>query len=208
MEYMIDIGKLSRKKNLLNVMHSNGFVAADPLADLCEVLDAACIDLKGFTEDYYRDMAEGSLAPVLETLKTLREKEIHTEIVTLIVPGRNDDMETIRAMCDWIVETLGPNVPIHFTKFYPQYKLKAVQPTPLATLETAREAAMAAGIHYVYLGNVYDHPAESTYCPKCGEEVIHRAGYETTLTGFSDGHCKSCQTEIPGIWSLSELRAG
>lgn len=208
MEYMLDIGKLTRKKKLLKVMHSNGFVAADPLADLCEVLDAACIDLKGFTEEYYRDMTEGSLGPVLETLKTLHRNNIHTEIVTLIIPGRNDDMKTIRAMCDWIVETLGPDVPLHFSKFYPQYKLKAVQPTPMATLEAAHQAAKDAGLHYVYLGNVYGHAAESTYCPQCGQEVIHRAGYVTTLTGLSDGHCSKCQTKIHGIWSISELRAG
>jgi len=207
MEYMLDIGKLTSKKKLLNVMHSNGFVAADPLADLCEVLDAACIDLKGFTEDYYRDMTGGgSLAPVLETLKTLRQKGIHTEIVTLIVPGRNDDMDTLRAMCDWIVETLGPDVPLHFSKFYPQYKLKSAQPTPLATLEAAHQTAGDAGLHYVYLGNVYEHPAESTYCSGCGEMVIKRAGYETTLVGLEDGHCTGCRTEIPGIWSLSGLR--
>jgi len=206
MEYMLDIGKLTRKKKLLKVMHSNGFIAAGPLADLCQVLDAACIDLKGFTEEYYRDMTEGRLGPVLETLKTLRRKGIHTEIVTLIIPGRNDDMQTIRAMCDWICAELGPDVPLHFSKFYPQYKLKAVQPTPLATLEAAHQTAKEAGLHYVYLGNVYEHDAESTYCPQCSQEVIHRAGYETTLTGLADGHCSNCKTEIPGIWSISGLR--
>jgi len=209
MEYMIDIGKITKRKKLLKVMHSNGFVAARPLADLCEVLDAACIDLKGFTEDYYRDMTDGgSLAPVLESLKTLRQKAIHTEIVTLIVPGRNDDMDTIRAMCEWICGELGPDVPLHFTRFYPQYKLKGVQPTPVTTLEAAHQTARDAGLHFVYLGNVYEHAAESTYCPRCGQMVIKRAGYETTLAGFADGHCSNCETEIPGIWSISQVRAG
>jgi pyruvate formate lyase activating enzyme len=206
-EYMLDIGNITKKKKLLKVMHSNGFMAARPLEDLCGVLDAACIDLKGFTEDYYRDMTDGgSLSPVLETLKTLRQKEIHTEIVTLLIPGRNDDMDTIRAMCDWICEELGPDVPIHFSKFYPRYKLKSVQPTPLDTLEAAHRTAKDAGLHYVYLGNVYNHSAESTYCPQCGQMVIKRAGYETTLTGFTDGHCSNCQTKIAGVWSLSQLR--
>jgi pyruvate formate lyase activating enzyme len=207
MEYMLDIGGKTKKKKLLNVMHSNGFVAARPLSDLCEVLDAACIDLKGFTEDYYRDMTcGGSLAPVLETLKTLSGKGIHTEIVTLGIPGRNDDMETVRAMCDWIVGELGPDVPLHFSRFYPQYRLKGIQPTPVATLEAAHRAAKDAGLHYVYIGNVYEHPAESTYCPGCGQMVIKRAGYVTTLTGLADGHCSRCRTKISGVWSLSELR--
>jgi pyruvate formate lyase activating enzyme len=208
------IGLVDEDGNDLADFHYDGFgnlrsstgVAADPLADLCGVLDAACIDLKGFTEDYYRDMTGGSLGPVLETLKTLGRKGIHTELVTLIVPGRNDDMDTLRAMCDWIVESLGPDVPIHFTKFYPQYKLKAVQPTPLATLEAAHETARNAGLHYVYIGNVYGHAAESTYCPGCGQMVIKRAGYETTLVGLEDGSCTGCRTNIPGIWSISQLR--
>jgi pyruvate formate lyase activating enzyme len=209
MEYMLDIGRRTRKKSILKVMHSNGFVAARPLADLCEVLDAACIDLKGFTEAYYREMTGGgSLAPVLETLKTLRQKGVHTEIVTLVVPGGNDDMKTIRAMCDWIYGELGPDVPLHFSKFYPQYKLKGVQPTPVATLEAARQAALEAGLHYVYLGNVYGHVAESTYCPNCGETVIHRAGYESDPVGLEAGQCRKCRTDIPGIWSISDLRAG
>ena len=208
MEYMIDMGKLTRKKPLLKVMHSNGFVAAEPLADLCKVLDAACIDLKGFAENYYREMTGGSLAPVLETLKTLRRNNIHTEIVTLVVPDRNDDMKQIRAMCGWIRDSLGPEVPLHFSQFYPQYKLKSVPPTPVLTLENARQTAMDTGLHYVYIGNVYEHPAESTYCPGCKKVIIRRAGYQVNPVGLENGRCRFCQREIPGIWGLDQKRKG
>ena len=202
MEYMLDIGRLTRPKPLLKVMHSNGFVAAQPLSDLCKVLDAACIDLKGFTEEYYREMTGGRLAPVLETLKTLRRNNIHTEIVTLVIPGRNDDMKQIRAMCSWISSELGPDVPLHFSQFYPQYKLKGIPPTPVPTLEEARTTAMDTGLQFVYIGNVFEHPGENTYCPSCNKVVIQRRGYQTNPVGLVDGRCRYCQTKIPGIWNL------
>ncbi|MBW2369553.1 MAG: AmmeMemoRadiSam system radical SAM enzyme, partial [Deltaproteobacteria bacterium] len=163
MEYMLDIGRAAQSRPLLKVMHSNGYVASRPLADLCEVLDAACIDLKGFTEVFYRDMTEGSLAPVLATLKELARRKIHTELVNLVIPGWNDQMDIIRDMCRWIVDTLGPGVPLHFTRFSPRYKLKSLPPTPIETLEQARKTAMDQGLHFVYIGNVYRHPAENTY---------------------------------------------
>lgn len=200
-EYMLAIGNRARRAGILNVIHSNGYINPGPLDDLCEVLDAACIDLKGFTEDYYREMTGGRLAPVLETLKRLKAAGVHTELVNLVVPGKNDADKTIRKMCDWIAETLGPDVPLHFSRFHPMYRLKSLPPTPVSTLERSRKTAQAAGLRFVYLGNVPGHPGESTACPGCGRRVIERTGYRIGEMDIQDGACAHCGTSIPGIWS-------
>ena len=202
MEYMLAIGKLAKPKPLLKVMHSNGFVNPEPLKDLCEVLDAACIDLKGFTEDYYQNITEGRLEPVLNTLKYLKSRNIHTEIVNLMVTGKNDNMKQVRSMCRWIYLELGPEVPIHFSRFYPRYKLKSVPPTPISTLENARKVAMEEGLMYVYIGNVPDHPGGHTYCPECKKMLIQRIGYQVAVLALKEGKCRYCGTPIAGIWRL------
>jgi pyruvate formate lyase activating enzyme len=200
-EYMMAIGRLARKRGILKVVHSNGFINPSPLEALCEHLDAACIDLKGFTEDYYRELTDGSLQPVLNTLKRLRKMNIHTEIVNLVIPSKNDDMDEIRAMCRWIKSELGPDVPLHFSRFYPRYKLKSLPPTPLARLEEARNTALGQGLHFVYIGNIPGHPGEHTYCPQCGASLIQRTGYRIRLVDLKDGRCGRCGAPIPGIWN-------
>jgi pyruvate formate lyase activating enzyme len=200
MEYMIEIGKLARKNKILNVMHSNGYVNPKPLEDLCDSLDAACIDLKGFTEDYYREITEGTLGPVLDTLKHLKRRAIHTEIVNLVVPGKNDDVDKIGAMSRWIRDELGPDVPLHFSRFYPLYKLKSVEPTPVSTLEAAWKNAKDQGLNFVYIGNIPGHPAENTVCPGCKKPVITRTGFSVTSISLKDGKCAGCGREIPGVW--------
>lgn len=200
-EYMMDIGRLARKEKILNTMHSNGYINGGPLQDLCACLDAACIDLKGFTEEYYREVTEGTLEPVLSTLKQLKRHGVHTEIVNLVVPGKNDDMGRIRAMCRWIRDELGPDVPLHFSRFYPLYKLKTLEPTPITTLETAWKTAIDEGLHFVYIGNVPGHPAENTICPQCRETVIARVGFSVKAVTLKDGKCPKCGRSIPGIWN-------
>jgi len=199
-EYMIDIGVLARKQGLLKVMHSNGYINAWPLQELGKYLDAACIDLKGFSENYYREITEGSLAPVLETLKQLKRMGIHTEIVNLVVPGKNDDMKQIAAMCRWIKNELGPDVPLHFSRFYPLYKLKSLPPTPVTTLENARKTALQEGLQFVYLGNVPGHPSEHTHCPRCATRLIQRRGYRVQVLHLKEGRCDHCGQTIVGIW--------
>ncbi len=200
-EYMIDVGRSARQAGLLNVMHSNGFINPKPLEDLCGFLDAACIDLKGFTEDYYRGMTEGELAPVLRTLTTLRKRGVHLELVTLLIPGKNDEPETIGRMSAWIVRELGPDTVLHLTRFYPMYKLKSLPPTPVESLDRAREAALAEGLRYVYVGNVPGHEAQSTMCPKCGALLIERNGYQVKVRGMREGSCARCGATIYGKWS-------
>jgi pyruvate formate lyase activating enzyme len=200
-EYMMDIGAEARKRGILNVYHSNGYINPEPLARLAGVLDAACIDLKGFNEEYYRTLTEGSLGPVLETLQSLRRKGTHLEIVNLLIPSKNDDMEEIRQMAVWIREKLGSEIPLHFTRFYPMYKLRNLPPTPLKTLEEARKIAISAGLAYVYLGNVPGHEGENTYCPGCRKLLIGRTGYIIQEIHLKDGKCGYCGRPVPGIWA-------
>jgi pyruvate formate lyase activating enzyme len=203
MEYMIEIGRLARKSKILNVMHSNGYANPKPLEDLEDCLDAACIDLKGFTEEYYSGITDGTLKPVLETLKFLKRRRIHTEIVNLLVPGKNDDIDQIGAMSRWIRDELGPDVPLHFSRFYPLYKLKSIEPTPVSTLEAAWKKAKEEGLNFVYIGNIPGHPGENTICPGCKKPVITRVGFSVTSNTLKDGKCDGCAREIPGIWRTS-----
>ena len=199
-EYMYDTSVLAKKQGVLSVCHSNGYMNPQPLAELCGYLAAACIDLKGFTEDFYQEMTEGSLQPVLNTIKTLHSKRIHVELVNLMIPTKNDDMEVVRWMCLWIKKELGPDVPLHFSRFTPQYKLRNLPPTPVETLERARGVALALELEYVYVGNVPGHPGENTSCPHCKKILIARRGYSILANYVVKGRCKYCGKRIPGIW--------
>ncbi len=199
-EYMLDCAKLAHEKGLKNVYHSNGFINEKPLRELCPYLDAANIDLKGMSEKYYRDMSGGKLAPVLRTLRILHEEGVHLEVTSLIVPGRNDSLAMIKRQCDWMFKNLGPDVPLHFSRFHPQYKLKDLPPTPIETLEKARQIALDAGLRYVYIGNVPGHDAANTRCPFCGASLIEREGYSVKVTGMVDGKCSACGHPIDGVW--------
>ncbi len=199
-EFMHDISRLATRAGLLNVMHSNGFINPAPLEELCSLLDAANIDLKGFSESFYRDLCEGLRAPVLESLKILKRNGVHLEITNLLIPTRNDDMEMIRRMSRWIVTELGADTPLHLTRFYPLYKLKSLPPTPVSTLEQARSTAMEAGLEFVYIGNVPGHPGANTFCPRCGRMIIRRAGFMVVENKVKHGTCPYCGAPIPGIW--------
>jgi pyruvate formate lyase activating enzyme len=199
-EYMYDTSILAKEKGILNVYHSNGYINQKPLRDLCPYMDAANIDLKGFTEKFYDELLEGELKPVLDSLVILRSEGVHLEITNLVVPTKNDDMKVIKEMCHWIRDELGSDVPLHFSRFSPMYKLKNLPPTPVETLEEARRIAMDLGLEYVYIGNVPGNPAENTYCPQCKRLVIERTGYTLSQVNMEDGKCKFCAHPIPGIW--------
>lgn len=200
-EYMADIGFWAKKAGLLNLMHSNGFINPGPLRDLCKVLDAANIDLKGFTETFYRELSNGELAPVLDTLKTLKRENIHLELTYLIIPTKNDETSVIREMCLWVKRELGANTPVHFIRFYPLYRLKNLPPTPVAMLEKARAVALSSGLEYVYVAKVPGHEGENTFCPNCKKMIIQRTGYMVGEIHLKGGKCQYCGKPIPGIWA-------
>ena len=200
-EYMLDTARQVKRTNLLNVMHSNGFINPEPLETLCTVLDAANIDLKYYSESFYQELCSGSLSPVLETLKILKQKNIHLEITCLVIPTKNDDVAVLRDMCLWVKRELGAGTPIHFSRFYPLYKLRSLPPTPVSTLEKARAVALASGLEYAYIGNVPGHEGENSFCPRCGKLLIRRAGYMVTEIHIKAGKCAFCGNPVPGIWS-------
>jgi pyruvate formate lyase activating enzyme len=181
-------------------MHSNGYINELPLRQLAKYLDAANIDLKGFTDDYYGKLTEGTLEPVLRSLKILKEEGVHVEITNLVLAGYNDEDNTVIKMCLWIKENLGEATPLHFSRFFPMYKLTQLNPTPVTTLEKARKIAMDCGLKYVYIGNVAGHPAENTYCPECKRIIIERRGYFIVQNNIEDGKCKFCGERIAGVW--------
>jgi pyruvate formate lyase activating enzyme len=199
-EYVHDIAVAANKKNVRTMIISNGYIEQKALDDLIEVLGAVKIDLKAFTEKFYRETCDGELKPVLETLRRLRKKGLWTEIVVLLVPTLNDGEKELREMARFVRDDLGPEVPIHFTRFHPYYRIRNLPRTPVATLEKAREIAMAEGLQFVYTGNVPGHPGNNTYCPKCGERVIHRVGMSVAQNRLADGKCPDCQHAIPGVW--------
>jgi pyruvate formate lyase activating enzyme len=199
-EFMLDTAQAAKAAGLLNVMHSNGFINPAPLEELCPLLDAANIDLKGFTDNYYRELCEGWREPVLQTLKILKNNSIHVEITNLVISTLNDDVAMIRRMCRWIRTELGADTPLHLTRFYPLYKLKSLPPTPVSTLVQARAAALQEGLEFVYIGNVPGHEGSNTFCPHCGKVLIRRAGFMVAENRITEGGCPYCGTAIPGIW--------
>ncbi len=201
-EYMLDTAKIARSNGVLNVSHSNGYINQEPLKALCRYMDAVNIDLKGFSSSFYHQLCEAELEPVLETIKTLKKSGVWVEITNLIIPGHNDDTKMITKMCEWLKNNVGPDVPLHFSRFFPMYKMTSIAPTPVGTLEKAREIALKAGLHYVYIGNVPGHPGENTYCPSCRKMVIKRAGYSVTELNLKNGKCKFCGEKIGGIWTV------
>lgn len=199
-EYMIDTARLARDANIHNLLISNGFINTPPLLELCRVLDAANINLKSFKDAVYQQLNGGRLQPVLNTLKTLHEQGIHFEITTLIVPGYVDDEDMLKQMCGWILAHIGPDYPLHLLRFFPQYKLDRLPPTPVSTLVRFRELAMEEGIHYVYPGNVPDHEGNNTYCHNCKKLLVERKGYYIPEYHIEGNQCKFCHTIIPGVW--------
>ncbi len=200
-EYMWDTAQLARKAGLLNVCHSNGFINPGPLRNLCKVLDAADIDLKGFTKNFYKELCSGELAPVLNSLKILKQEKVHLEITNLVIPTKNDEMSVVREMCLWIKKELGADTPIHFSRFAPLYKLQSLPLTPVSTLEKARAVALSSGLEYVYIGNIPGHEGENTFCPKCKKLLIQRTGFMVGEIHLKGGKCGYCGKPIPGIWA-------
>lgn len=200
-EYLTDIARAGRPLGRRSVLVSCGFMNEAPLSEMCEVLDAIKIDLKGYSPAFYRDVCGAELAPVLRSIRQVAKRGTHLEIVNLVVPTLNDAPAMLKELAKWVAGEIGPDVPIHFTRFHPDYQLTQLPPTPVATLERARETAMAEGIHFAYVGNVPGHPGNHTYCPSCGRIVIEREGFLVTAVRLKQGRCAACGRAIPGVWS-------
>ena len=200
-EYALDTARLARESGIRNVLKSNGYINEEPLRLLSKVLDAANIDLKSFNDDTYWRLAQARLEPVLKTLQVLREEGVWLEITNLVVPSWTDDLDTIKAMCEWLCAHGLADAPLHFTRFVPLYKLTHLPATPVSVLEKARDIALKAGIQYAYVGNVPGHAAENTYCHACGTMILERRGFTILKNLIRDGACAKCRAKIPGVWS-------
>ncbi len=200
-EYMFDTATLAKKEGIHNVVVSCGYINPEPLAQLAPLLTVMKVDLKGFTERFYQSICGGTLAPVLATLSNLAKSKVLIDIVTLVVPTLNDDLETNTRMFTWIRDTLGPHASLFLSRFYPTYRLRNLPPTPPELMVQLREKAMEIGLKYVYLGNVPGSEGENTYCHSCGKLVVGRIGYQVTETHIEKGACGYCKTVIPGVWT-------
>jgi pyruvate formate lyase activating enzyme len=203
LEYAIDAADACRERGVKAVAVTAGYICPEPRTELYDHMDAANVDLKAFTESFYANTCAGRLGPVLETLEYLKhETDVWFEITNLLIPGLNDSDAELDAVTRWVVERLGPDVPMHFTAFHPDYKLRDRPPTPPATLTRARRIARANGVRYAYTGNVHDRDGGSTLCPDCGTRVIERDWYELCGYRLTDGgSCAVCGTQIPGVFA-------
>jgi len=204
-EYAIDVAKACHERGIYTVAVTAGEICPEPRAEFFAHMDAANVDLKAFTPEFYRKLCNGDLDTVLETLVYLRhETDVWFEITTLLIPGENDGDEEIEAQASWILEHLGPDVPLHFSAFHPDFRMRDTPPTPPETLSRARRIAMDKGVKFVYVGNVHNEEADSTWCPSCGEKLVGRDWYVLTAWNLdASGGCPSCGTPVPGRFDAS-----
>lgn len=198
-EYTMDMADLARRQNLGTIYVTNGYMTEEALEKLSPDLNAWRVDIKAFNDAFYRNVCKARLQPVLDTTIKARELGLHIETVTLIIPGLNDDMDEIRNLITWVIDNLGSDTPMHFTRFHPDHSMTDRSATPVKTLEKIYETAREMGLHYPYLGNVGGHEYENTYCPGCGKIVIGRSGYRTNTEGLNGTQCRYCKAEIAVI---------
>lgn len=199
-EYTLETAERAREAGLRSVLVTAGYANPAPWRRLCRAVDAANIDLKFFDDRLYRENCDATLAPILAALEIAKEEGVWVEVTNLVIPTMNDDLPSIRKMCRWILEHLGAETPLHFSAFFPRYRLKNLPPTPTDTLVAAREAAMEVGLLHVYLGNVITKDGENTICPGCGARVIERVRYQVRPPRMKDGACAACGRKLAGVW--------
>ena len=198
-EYTRDMSVQAAKAGLGSIYVTNGYMTEDALDEIAPSLNAWRVDIKAFSDDFYRSVCKARLEPVLNTSIRAREKGLHIETVTLVIPGLNDDMQEITNLINWVIDNLGPDTPMHFTRFHPDFHMTDRPPTPIETLEKIYERAKELGLRYPYLGNVGGHPYEDTYCPSCGKIIIKRAGFQTSTENLNGECCSFCNTHIAVI---------
>jgi len=200
-EYVIDISKIAREEGIKSVMVTAGYIDKEARKDVYKYIDAANVDLKGFTERFYHKLTFSHLDDVLDTLVWLKnETDVWFEITTLLIPDENDSPQEIKQECDWILKNLGDSIPLHFTAFHPDFKMRDKERTPEKTLITARNIAMDMGIKFCYVGNVHNTEGQTTYCPNCKEKLIKRDWHSVISNKLVKGHCKSCGEKIAGVF--------
>lgn len=199
-EFALDIARLANTAGLRNIFVTNGYMSAEALEMILPVLDAANVDLKSFSDDFYRKVCGARLAPVKDTLKRLKKGGVLVEVTTLLIPGLNDSPEELQAIARFLAEDLGPETPWHISRFHPTYRMTDRADTPVKTLNAARDIGMAAGLRYVYVGNVPGSGGENTICPDCGNIVINRFQYRSRTNLIDDNHCAYCNQIIDGLF--------
>ena len=197
---MLDVAKLSQKNGIKPIMISNGYINPEPLRELCKYISAIKIDFKGYSEEFYKKIVRGKLEYVLKSMEIIKGENIWMEVVNLVIPTYNDSEKQISKLCKWIVKNLSIDVPVHFSRFHPQYLMKNLPPTPVATLKNAFKIAKSMNLNYVYLGNIPQHKSNHSFCPKCQTLLIERRGYITKITNINKGKCNNCEEIIPGVW--------
>jgi pyruvate formate lyase activating enzyme len=200
-EYAYETSVIARKSGVKNIFKSNGYINTEPLKNICTVLDAANIDLKSFNDSTYLKLTGGKLQPVLDALKTYKDNGVWLEITRLIVPTWTDSSDEIGKMCKWLSENGFRNTPLHFSRFYPTYKLEQLPPTPVEVLQNAARIAAGEGLKYIYIGNVPGNEMSDTKCPSCGAIVVARQGYRITAYNITEGKCNNCKNAIDGVWN-------
>ncbi len=200
-EYVIDISRLARERGIRSVMVTAGYISKEAREEVYQFIDAANVDLKAFTEEFYRKLTLSHIQPVLDFLLWLRnETNVWIEITTLLIPGENDSDEEIGKLSEWVVKNLGKDTPLHFTAFHPAFKLLDRPRTPASTLDRARKIGMQEGLNYVYVGNVHNREGQTTFCPNCGEPLIQRDWHSVVFNRITNGKCPKCGTRIEGVW--------
>jgi pyruvate formate lyase activating enzyme len=199
-EYAYDTSRLGKQAGLRNVLVTAGYCNPKPWKHLLEVTDAARVDLKGMSDDFYRKFCSGTVGPVQQCLIDAVAMGVHVEVINLIIPTLNDKPEDIRKLARWVKSNLGSDIPLHFSGFYPQYKMQHLPPTPLDTLDLARQIALEEGLYYVYIGNIRSRQGENTYCPGCKKLLIERQGYVVMTNNLKEGCCPDCGKKIYGVW--------
>jgi pyruvate formate lyase activating enzyme len=199
-EFALETARLAHAKGIRNVFVTNGYMTAEALELIAPVLDAANVDLKAFTRSYYKDICGAKLEHVQATLRNMKSKGVFVEVTTLVVPGLNDDPSELKALAEFLVDDLGPGTPWHISRFHPTYRLTDRPATPVKTLRTAREIGLAAGLRYVYTGNVPGDTGENTFCPACGVTLVERWGFQVRKMQLKEGRCLKCGQPIEGVW--------
>jgi len=199
-EYTYDSARLAHEKGLRNVLVTAGYINPEPWRKLLKFIDAANIDLKGITDDFYRNVCSGTLKPVQDALIIAKASGVLVEVTNLIVPTLNDKGEQIGELVRWIKTNLGADTPMHFSRFFPRYKMRHLPPTSAETLDSARQIAKSEGLRYVYIGNISSKEGQNTYCPGCGGLVIKRVGYYVPQNRLEEGCCPDCGHRIYGVW--------